>query len=425
MEKYNHLDNVALQREQPWSPEWSIDAILEVLLAVRTAIIDLWASVCLDPTKGRETARSLGLNQNLAWRIARIANAKDILAVVPDIPTFTLTERICDACEKQGAPPNLVERIRAVIRDFDVMVKSSADNREYFEAMVSNLLQADVTARQEVDRKRAFLSNLALWGVYTKLNFKTMIYAPSSDNDQMMDIARLGGLIDFRRSRPINWPILLMASYWDDGTPREDSTLPRPLEQSDGQSPGSPLILPFCSQPPPEVVQVESNAGTLFELPGGSFGSAGSLDCVFGDLILATRSRYRIEKIHEYAGSMNDLYTPSELVVHDVFWHRDLDVKDLPEVMILDRLSMPRGSNPTVDDSHRMPLSAKVLRISAGVAGSSLNQYPKYSELLQYVYRCMGWSAQEFQGFRFIMTFPPIPSAVAMRFKLPDPPESD
>ena len=421
MENHRHVANVALQREPAWSPE----AILEVLLAVRASIIELFASVRIDPTKGRETARALGLNQNLAWRIARISNAKDILAVVPDIPTRTLTDRICVACEKLGAPPNLVERMHAVIFDFDHMVKSSADNREYFEAMVSNLVQDDVTFRQEADRKRAFLSNLSLWGVYAQLNFKTMIYVPSPDNDQMMDIVRLGGLIDFRRSRPINWPILLMASYWDDGTPRNDPSLPRPLEQAEGQSKGSPLVFPFCSQPPPKVVQVESNAGTLFELPGGSFGSAGSLDCVFGDLILGTNSRYRIAHVDEYAGSMNDLYTPSQLVVHDVFWHRDLEVNGLPEVMILDRLSMPRGSNPKVDDSHRMPLSAKVLRISAGAAGSSLTQYPKYSDLLQYVYRRMGWSAQDFQGYRFTMTFPPIPSAVAMRFKLSDPPESD
>ncbi len=119
---------------------------------------------------------------------------------------------------------------------------------------------------------------------------------------------------------------------------------------------------------------------------------------------------------------INDLYTPTELVVHDVFMHREVGMTGPPEVMILDRLSQARGIHLDTDDRYRMPLSSKILRVSAGPAGSGLVQYPAYSKLIQYAFERLGWAPAEFQGYRFTMTFPPVPSAVVMRSVLPEKP---
>ena len=90
--------------------------------------------------------------------------------------------------------------------------------------------------------------------------------------------------------------------------------------------------------------------------------------------------------------------------------------------MVLDRVSKAGGLHLDTDDRYRMPLSSKILRVSAGPAGSTLLQYPAYSKLIQYAFERLGWVPDEFQGYRFTMTFPPVPSAVAMRSVLPEKP---
>jgi hypothetical protein len=74
-----------------------------------------------------------------------------------------------------------------------------------------------------------------------------------------------------------------------------------------------PLVVPFCSQPFPELVSARTSYGTRFDLPAGEFGNAGSLTAVFGDLFLSQENRWRVEGFDHYFSSMKDLYTPTEL----------------------------------------------------------------------------------------------------------------
>jgi hypothetical protein len=403
-------------RQRYCSPE----AILEVLYAVQRSLLTLLESAKLDPTKGRETARALGLDRTLIWRVTRVMKTEDILAAIGDIPTGSQVERICKACQDRGAPDDQVAGAREAVARFESVVEECAGNREYFEAMVSGLVVDDVTQRQENARKLTFLGNFALWGAEAAVNFKTAVYFPSATHPDIIDAVRIGGLVDFKRSSAGRWPIYRVHGYTEAG---ESVSLPsEPVLADDSSSPGLPLLSPFCSDQLPEIVPVRRAYGTRFDLEAGRFGNAGALTCVFADVIRGLIGAFRDPANHHYyLASMNDLFTPSEYLVHDIILHRDLVLSGAPEVMLLNRLTVSRGYNPDEDDKNRMPLSAKILNIAPGPM-SSVKRYPDYTRMLEFVLERLGLEAGDFVGHRFTMTYPPVPTAVVMRIGLPDRP---
>lgn len=399
----------------------SPEAILDVIHQVRQALVRLLESVNLEPTKGRETARSLQIDRNLVWRLTRVVKAEDILSAIGDIPTATQVEKICSACERLGAPAAEVAAARGTIATFDRVVADCAGNREQFEAMVSGLQVDDVTERQESIRKLTFLGNLALWGVQARVNFKTMIYVPG-DAPNVVDCIRVAGLVDFRRSRQRNWPIHRVAAYDDAGTSIRIET--NPVLPDESLPPELPLLMPFCTGTQLEVVPVERNYGTRYDLAAGPFGNRGNQTFVFADRLKYAHETHRTTDRGDdrYIASMNDLATPSELVLHDVFIHRDLKIDAVPEVLLLDRLAASRGYRDDDVEGDRLPLSTRILDVSAGPASSALLQYPDYSRMLQFVLESEGLRPDALKGYRFKMAYPPVPSAVVMRLPLPERP---
>ncbi len=417
-----------MSAHQPAGPEQlqrlgSPEAVLEVIHQVRQTLVQLLESAHLKPTKGRETARSLQIDRNLVWRVTRVVKADDILAAIGDIPTAAQVEKICGACERLGAPPPRLEAARAAIAEFEQAVEECAGNREYFEAMVSGLQIDDVTQRQESTRKLTFLGNLALWGVQARVNFKTMIYVPG-DEPHIIDCVRVAGLYDFKRSRRCTWPIHRVAAYDDAGNIISIKTLP--ILPDDDLPPGLPLLSPFCSGTHLEIVPVERSYGTRYDLAAGPFGNQGTLSFVFADRLKHAHETYRTTDRGDdrFMASMNDLATPSELVMHDIFLHKDLEIDAVPEVMLLDRLSLSRGYRSDELDAARLPLSTRILNVSAGPVSSSLSQYPEYSRVLEYVLERIDVEADDLRGYRFTMTYPPVPSAVVVRLALAEKPGS-
>jgi len=415
-----------VDNHQPEGPEQmqrfgSAEAILDVIYQVRQSLTQLLESVHLKPTKGRETARSLQIDRNLVWRVTRVIKAEDILSTISDIPTSQQVEKICGACEGLGAPEAKVSALRSAIAVFEQVVEECAGNREYFEAMVSGLEVDDVTSRQENIRKMTFLGNLGLWGVQARVNFKTMIYVPGTE-PHIIDCIRVAGLEGFKRSQPRQWPIHRVAACDDAGNAVSIKTTP--ILDDDSLPPGLPLLLPFCTGPHLDIVPMERPYGTRYDLAAGPFGNKGNLAFVFADKLTHAHEIHRTTDRGDdrYMASMNDLSTPSELVVHDIFLHKDLDIEGVPEVMLLDRLSTSRGYRHDTIENDRMMLSTRILNVSAGPVSSSISKYPDYSKILQFVLNHENLRADQFRGYRFTMTYPPVPTAVVMRLPLPERP---
>jgi hypothetical protein len=120
---------------------------------------------------------------------------------------------------------------------------------------------------------------------------------------------------------------------------------------------------------------------------------------------------------------MIDLQTPAETLLFDFFVHKDLDFPTPPEVVHLDRLNAARGYNTSADEWNKLPLSAKVAQLGPASASIATHHYPEYRRLLDYTFDRIEIPLEEFKGFRFLMTYPTVPSAIVLRVPLLPAPE--
>ena len=400
----------------------SPDAILEVLFLVREALTELITAAGADPTKTRDTARRLDLNNNLLWPVSRFINAEDILTASSEVMDRVKFHKICDACEAKGAPENLVFKSRLAIDKLDQVISLSTGDRRSFALMLTGLDYEDVTMRQESTRKMAFLSNSSLWGVQCRLSFKTVIFAPNDEEADQVDAIRIFGMVDFRRLRPVPWPLYRMHGYYDDGTICPGTGIP--IEQPEEGQGSIPLLRDFCSDPLPALRSVKRDYGKRFDLCEGPIGNAGLLTCVIADRLVKWQPVYNVPGKNEYMGALFDLVTPQENMFFDVFVHRDLPISGPPMCTLFDRLTAPRGFDPENDAYRQLPLSNKVLRLGPGNMGNASTQYPRYAALLEHVFQRTNLEARDFQGYRLSIRYPQIPTAADMQWKLREKPEA-
>jgi hypothetical protein len=398
----------------------SPDEILAVLYLVRETLTEVIASAGADPAKTRDTARRLDLSNNLVWPVSRFLNAEDIITAGSEVIDRVKFEKICDACEAKGADFNLVKQARLAIDKFEELVTLSAGDRQSFSLLLTGLGFDDVTQRQESTRKVAFMSNSSLWGVQCRLAFKTVIFAPNAEEPDQVDAIRVFGMVDFRRLRPVPWPLYRMHGYDDDGSIRPGTGLP--IEEPPADVGPVPLLTNFCSQPLPALRSVKRDYGCRFDLCEGPIGNAGLLTCVIADRLVKWQSVYRTPEKNEFMGALFDLVTPLEHMLFDVFVHKDLPISGPPECTLLDRLTAPRGIDPQNDAMRQLPLSNKVLRLGPGLLGNASAHYPQYAPLLEHVFREAGLEPEKYQGYRLAIRYPQIPTAADLQWRLADRP---
>ena len=399
----------------------SPDAILEVLYLVKETLTEVIASAGADPAKTRDTARRLDLSNNLVWPVSRFINADDILTAGSEVIDRVKFEKICDACEAKGAAPNLVHQARQAIDKFEEVITLSAGDRQSFSLMLTGLGHEDVTQRQENTRKMAFLSNSSLWGVQCRLSFKTVIFAPNTEEPDQVDAIRIFGMVDFRRLRPIPWPLYRMHGYFDDGSIRPGTGIP--IEPPVDDMGSIPLLRNFCSEPLPALKSVKRDYGRRFDLCAGPIGNAGLLTCVIADRLVKWQSIYRTPEKNEFMGSLFDLVTPLEYMLFDVFVHKDLPFTSAPESALFDRLTAPRGLDPENDAFRQLPLSNKVLQLGPGLLGNSSAHYPRYAQLMEYVFQRANLVPGDYQGYRLSIRYPQIPTAADLQWRLSERPK--
>lgn len=394
--------------------------LMMILTAVREAFRQVMLASGMDPKKTRETSRALNLDRNLIWRITRIINAADILEISRDIPSQNQINKFCQACEAHGAPSGMIQQLQENCQRFESMVHEVFDDRDSLNAVSAGLDFGDVTARQKDMREQAFLANSSIWGAQARVNFKTTIHAPSATDPDSITTARLEGLVRFRRLRPVPWPLRREHGYEDDGRIMELVSRAVDPEVCDSESP--PMVPRFCSQPMPDIRMVKTEYGRLMQIPEGPLGNTGALDIVFADVFKPDFNRYR-NGVNDHLASMIDLITPAELLVFDMFLHKDLEHVGTPEAYLLDRLTNTRGFRPEAQRiQEQLPLSIQAFSLGKGTTEVASPRYPQYPDLLNHIFDCLDWRASEFRGYRLLMPYPPIPTAAVLTIMCPEKP---
>lgn len=398
----------------------SFDAQLEASLqALRAAVIELLVAVGADPNRPQDMARQFGLNKNLTWKVSKMVGGSDLYSAVPHIPGSAGIEIFLRALSGAGAPTALVEEARRAAREFERVVKVHTGDRSTLEIMINRKLPVSIQSEQaELNRKRAYQGNSGLWGMRARTQLSLSVLAPSADDPEKADLAQVGGLDRFRRLRPDARCLLFRRERWDDDNPHPPRDVMESIDPNFPIESGVPLIGDFCSKPIPEIELISGEGEDQYELPPGPVGNTAAFTCIHGQI-----SR-RIGDVHadaegEYAEIGCNLISPAEHLVLDFLVHRDFEWAMEPELLVYGRLD----GGPMRADARRqrnlLSLTDPVHSLGWGITALSTPLLPRYPKLLRYVFDQVGWDPDDFRALRFLLNYPPIPTVVLLRSRLP------
>lgn len=395
--------------------------VITAMQDLRAAIIDALASTGADTSYPQEMARQLGLDKSLAWKVSRVVREPNMAGAVTHVPGRSGLKILEKAFRRAGTPKKVVETYQRAVSDFENMVKIHAGNRSTLGMMMSDLSQGGEQQQFETFRKLSFQGNSMVWGVQARVQLTASFIAPN-DTGEMVDLAWLSGLVDFRRLRHnVPWAIASAKKCKDDGTVLPVGRIDAIDPDYAGKN-SAPLLGDFCTKPIPEMRTKEGPDNDLrFELAEGPVGNTAALTCMVGLYGRSFVKRYR--EVNDTLGEhWARLSTPVELLIHDLFVHKDLDYALSPEIFLYSML--PGGPVYPVSgrDCGMLPVAEKVFDLGLGLNGVTTPEIKQYKQMVQSIYDRVGWDSEMFYGFRFLMRYPPIPSLAILRYELPERP---
>jgi hypothetical protein len=390
-----------------------------VVRSIRGAFSELLTSVGSDPQAPQEFGRRFKLNKNLAWKISKIIQTDDPSVALTQMPGTAGINIFLKSMESAGASSLLLDTARETVQEYEDLIRVHSGDRATLEIMASELSSEGRKQRDEYHRKQLFQGASYVWGVQAKVNLKVGLVGPGSKTG-LLDFASVNALIDFRRfRRDVTWVMASRRGRNDDGSKMKTSASePIDLQFSDVDQ--APLMPDFCSQPLPELRRVPTRTGNNFELVEGPVGNVGARTCVVG--AIQRGIPYCRTPENEWGEHTAISDTPAELMILDLFFHESFSFAIPPEASFYSELTADAPYPARGRENNRLPLTESLQDLGTGPLLVATPEVPRYRQMVQTVFDRMGWSPKEFHGFRMRMVYPPCPTALVLRYRLPEKP---
>lgn len=398
----------------------TLEDVIAAFHRARSEVANLLAHAGLDPTKTRESARELGLNRGLTWRITRMVRESDPTLVASEVPGAASMARFFDACRQRGAPEGAVTTAIAALEGFETAVSECSGDRKTLAMLLANRTHARGASEAEKARRKMFEGGGAVWGVQAQVRFVTVFVYPSPTNPMKLDAGHVTGYVGFRRLSSRPWPMSYEAVFSNTGEARKLNKEPLDPEGfTEGQL---QLLKRYCSPSSPEIQIVQSGGFKRFELAAGPVGNEGLTTCVFGTRLREIQDRYSATPA---PGSFSViLSTPVERVIFDLFLHRDLNIHTPAHTQLLDRLTYPHSHIESEFDRQSLPITETPALLPPGIHGTLCPHIPWYTNLVEDVTGRIAQPIDNFIGSRFEMTYPPLSTMLRRSFDLMPPPNA-
>jgi len=389
-------------------------------LNLQVALRALYSAVGADPARPQEVSRQFKLNKNLTWKVAKVIQSVDPIEAVPLIPGSEGMEILLSAMEASGSHAEAIGAVRSTLAAFEAMVRTHVGDRPTLELLMDGMLRGGRAL--EVSRKLAFRGNSGIWGVQARVRSMTQFLAPNPEHPHLLDMVVVGGLHDIRRLRPVQgWPLFRFTSYDTVGGELPGNRIREPIEPPENSGEPHLVMRSFCTATSAEVRSITTATDVSHELMDGPVGQRGSVTFVFGSMERASLPRYSNGAVDDIEyGEMGALVTmPTEYVHIDILIHRDLLPGFAPELFVYGRPFGGASLDPATRDNYRLPIDEPIVRIDPARVSFATDMLPDQHKVVNAVFERTAWNPKEFQGFRAIVSYPPMPSTVMIRYALP------
>ncbi len=366
-----------------------------------------------------EMARRLGIDKVLASRVLKVARDSDPVAALHHAPGPEPMRRFVKAARKRGVPDNLAQEADQAVLAFEQLIREVAGDRSSFDAMLSAWLPEARAAIEVRRRQSAFRAISQLKGVEARLSGATVILHPSADGKNL-DVVWLFALLGLKRLRPGACVKFASRRFTTDANVR----LPRTLSGEAVDSIQGLRLDQFCSVAAPDLEVVRAGDVVHYTLADHGFGSRSACDLIFVEVNRAEMARYLPSEQRRRRHVFAEVSVPAKLLMFDALLHEDVFVGHDPSLVIYDTacegVADPNDPGRDID---RMQTADTILHLGKGISRFRSSDQPRHADVLEHVWRSLGWKASDFRGYRCRIDYPLYGSQVVMTWPSdPTPP---
>jgi hypothetical protein len=396
----------------------------DALRDVRNTFAQILEALRRKTRQGNSLDKILGIDKSLSWKIQKVAHSVDLFLAAQHMPGVAAVEVFLQAAKGRDVPGDIVQAAAQAVADLERVVELHAGDRASFEIMAAGFAKRSRASSTLAQCRAAVRANAGIWGVHAATQMRTDLLWPNSTPGQL-DIASLRGFVGLRRLRQdLPWVVARSRCSDNDGQVRR-AFAPVPIDPPDdgvGHVPPVPLLRDFCSQPLPQFRRVALTDGFVDdELLAGPVGNRGAVTCIAGEVSRNVASYFR-DADNAFGEFIVTVRTPCDTLVFDLLVHEDLFPGDQPEVAVYSELAggapFPAGNRARMP----LPIAASVDLIGRGPEAAHSADVPRYAEMIRYALEKLAWDGSRLRVYRVCLEYPPMPTSVVMRFKLPERP---
>lgn len=393
---------------------------------LRETVADVLSACGGNAREPNAITRDIGVDKTLAYKLARIVRETDPYSAALDVPGPEAMRIFARAARSAGASTSILASLDQSVASFQEIVTRHCGDRSTLDMLVANSSAGSSPKQQqqlETFRKSMFRSASAVFGVQARVHVSSHYIMPNKEDPEMVDLSIVGGLVDFTRIRSdVEWAVASMRQISHPGS-TGDVLGNEPLDPRFAGENDVPLLGDFCSMPLQAMKVVPfGNDLRKFVLEEGSVGVSNAATLFTGWTRKKICSRWQMSEDDdsEHFVSMS---TPAELVIHDLFIHRDLSYALNPSTYLYNQLpgaiAYPNGPK----ESGLLQLAERIQDLGGCPPQATSPDVPAYSQLVNWVIERNGHKLNEFHGVRLQMRFPPIPSMLLYRYPMPARPQ--
>jgi len=392
----------------------------QVVDELRESLRVVYKRIGMDPGVPQEMARRFNLNKTLTWHLMRLIGAESPLEAMLHIPGRLAMEKVLKAAEGAGASGQETDRVRQAMRRYDIVIRRHVDDRTTLDLMLDGMATEPEHAL-EASRRLAFRGSSGIRGVQVQTRVLNAFVVPNRDDPQRVDVAAISGYIGVRRLRPKVRCMLLTVRSWR-GRPGEE----RPqgwepiFEPTDGNPSNS--ILDHYGKRGHQgkgAALVPTPEGMDIVLTPGEVGNMSMFDIARADMLRGIGNRYADEGEDDTGEVSVSLSVPSERLLFDLLYHKDLDFVGRARPIVFDLVdNYSRGRREKTDPSV-LPFVPRVTDLGDSPLVLSTPHVPDHGVLARKVCQRLGVPFEDMRGIRLDVNYPPLNSEITMRFDLP------
>jgi hypothetical protein len=370
----------------------------------------------------------LGITTVTASRLLKALSQPDPVAMLQLVPGPKPLREVVDAAKKLGVPPTECLRASELIDEFDALIRTYAGDRSALKAMLSAWLPEERREFEAQRRQAIFKALTELEGVSCELTLESIILAPSA-TPEMLDIIAVKAMLGIDRIRPdavvkLATRRVLIDEHGQQVALDDGAAPPRTPLNLDGDPAVDGLhtvrLDRFCEAPPAPLDARTFGQYVQYSLGPTGFGPASKVDLVIAEV-------NRAELPHRAPSRDRPPYMflipemPGRKVVFDLLVDRDVYGGYGPELLTYDTSAL----GPAVAGDTSRALDLRSVTDTTQVLGSGLTrlralEFPRYTQLLEFVFERLGLEPGRFRSYRFTQSYPLLGRQITFAFFGPE-----